>query len=61
MLKKNSIRLAKVWMDDYAKYYFQRIGNEFVSYSWLFVLSSWGVYTEEILVISSKWATLEHL
>ncbi|XKL65546.1 hypothetical protein PGB90_008966 [Kerria lacca] len=32
VLKKNSIRLAKVWMDDYAKYYFQRIGNEFGDY-----------------------------
>ena len=31
VLKKNSIRLAKVWMDDYAKYYFQRIGSDLVS------------------------------
>lgn len=28
VLKKNSVRLAEVWMDDYSKYYYQRIGNE---------------------------------
>lgn len=28
VLKRNSIRLAEVWLDDYAKYYYQRIGNE---------------------------------
>lgn len=28
VLKKNSIRLAEVWMDDYSKYYYQRIGND---------------------------------
>ncbi|XP_065200239.1 putative polypeptide N-acetylgalactosaminyltransferase 9 isoform X2 [Planococcus citri] len=32
VLKKNSIRLAKVWMDDYAKYYFQRIGSDLGDY-----------------------------
>lgn len=28
VLKRNSIRLAEVWLDDYAKYYYQRIGND---------------------------------
>lgn len=28
MLKRNSIRLAEVWLDDYAKYYYQRIGSD---------------------------------
>lgn len=28
MLKRNSVRLAEVWLDDYAQYYYQRIGNE---------------------------------
>ncbi|XP_034247891.1 putative polypeptide N-acetylgalactosaminyltransferase 9 isoform X2 [Thrips palmi] len=28
VLKRNSIRLAEVWMDDYAKYYYQRIGKD---------------------------------
>ncbi|XP_050429711.1 putative polypeptide N-acetylgalactosaminyltransferase 9 isoform X2 [Adelges cooleyi] len=28
VLKKNSIRLAEVWMDDYAKYYYERIGRD---------------------------------
>ena len=31
VLKRNSIRLAEVWMDDYAKYYYQRIGKDLVS------------------------------
>ncbi|CRK88374.1 CLUMA_CG002151, isoform A [Clunio marinus] len=28
VLRRNSIRLAEVWMDDYAKYYYQRIGSD---------------------------------
>ncbi|XP_026734834.1 putative polypeptide N-acetylgalactosaminyltransferase 9 isoform X2 [Trichoplusia ni] len=27
-LKKNFVRLAEVWLDDYAKYYYERIGND---------------------------------
>ncbi|XP_055856085.1 putative polypeptide N-acetylgalactosaminyltransferase 9 [Episyrphus balteatus] len=27
VIKKNNFRLAEVWMDEYAKYYYQRIGN----------------------------------
>ena len=30
VLKRNSIRLAEVWMDDYKKYYYERIGNDLV-------------------------------
>ena len=30
VLRRNSIRLAKVWMDEYAKYYFERLGNDVV-------------------------------
>ncbi|XP_016988752.1 putative polypeptide N-acetylgalactosaminyltransferase 9 isoform X2 [Drosophila rhopaloa] len=28
VLKKNSVRLAEVWMDDYSQYYYHRIGND---------------------------------
>lgn len=28
VLKRNSIRLAEVWMDDYKNYYYERIGND---------------------------------
>ncbi|XP_014664145.1 PREDICTED: polypeptide N-acetylgalactosaminyltransferase 5-like [Priapulus caudatus] len=28
VLKKNSIRLAEVWLDDYKKYYFDRVSND---------------------------------
>ncbi|CAG9562065.1 unnamed protein product [Danaus chrysippus] len=28
VLKKNSVRLAEVWLDDYSKYYYQRVGND---------------------------------
>ncbi|KAH8275515.1 hypothetical protein KR026_009415 [Drosophila bipectinata] len=28
VLRKNSVRLAEVWMDDYAQYYYHRIGND---------------------------------
>lgn len=38
VLKRNSIRLAEVWMDDYAKYYYQRIGKDLV---WIDVLCTY--------------------
>uniref|UniRef100_A0A2M4BG78 Polypeptide N-acetylgalactosaminyltransferase n=1 Tax=Anopheles marajoara TaxID=58244 RepID=A0A2M4BG78_9DIPT len=28
VIKRNSVRLAEVWMDEYAQYYYQRIGND---------------------------------
>lgn len=28
VLKRNSVRLSEVWLDEYAKYYYQRIGND---------------------------------
>ncbi|KAF7396085.1 hypothetical protein HZH68_010135 [Vespula germanica] len=28
VLKRNSIRLSEVWLDEYAKYYYQRIGHD---------------------------------
>jgi polypeptide N-acetylgalactosaminyltransferase len=28
VLKKNSIRLAEVWLDDYKQYYYERINNQ---------------------------------
>ena len=31
VLRRNSIRLAEVWLDDYKKYYYERIGNDLVS------------------------------
>ncbi|XP_003747502.2 putative polypeptide N-acetylgalactosaminyltransferase 9 [Galendromus occidentalis] len=32
VLRRNSIRLAKVWMDEYANYYFERLGNDLGDY-----------------------------
>jgi len=32
VLRKNSIRLAEVWMDEYKKYYYDRIGNDLGDY-----------------------------
>ena len=31
ILKKNTMRLAEVWLDDYKKYYYERIGYTLVS------------------------------
>lgn len=28
VLKRNNVRLAEVWLDEYAEYYYQRIGND---------------------------------
>ena len=30
VLKKNTVRLAEVWMDDYKQYYFERFNNDLV-------------------------------
>ncbi|KAK7873044.1 hypothetical protein R5R35_000337 [Gryllus longicercus] len=32
VLKRNSVRLAQVWLDDYAKYYYQRVGYDLGDY-----------------------------
>ena len=32
MLRRNSIRLAEVWLDDYKKYYYDRIGHDLGDY-----------------------------
>lgn len=31
VVKKNSIRLAEVWMDEYKQYYYERFNNDLVS------------------------------
>jgi len=31
VVKKNAIRVAEVWMDEYAKYYYDRFNNDLVS------------------------------
>lgn len=31
VVKKNSIRVAEVWMDEYSKYYYDRFNNDLVS------------------------------
>ena len=33
VLRKNLVRLAEVWMDEYKQNYYDRIGNDLVSYS----------------------------
>ena len=38
VLKRNNIRLAEVWLDEYSEYYYQRIGNDRVT-STLILLS----------------------
>lgn len=31
VLKRNNVRLAEVWLDEYSEYYYQRIGHDKVS------------------------------
>ena len=38
VLRKNSVRLAEVWMDEYKHYYYDRIGNDLVSFLHLKVI-----------------------
>lgn len=30
VVKKNTVRLAEVWLDDQKKYYYERLGNDLV-------------------------------
>ena len=39
VVKKNTVRLAEVWMDDYKKYYYERFSFQLVSPNDLFFLS----------------------
>lgn len=42
VLKKNSIRLAEVWMDEAKKYYYDRLGNDLVRSAVLcFSMTTW--------------------
>lgn len=45
VLRRNSVRLAEVWLDEYAKYYYQRIGNDKVKNNFivllLYVTNNW--------------------
>ena len=40
VLRRNSVRLAKVWMDDYAQYYYDRIGNDLVCIEFFLLTSA---------------------
>jgi len=42
VVKKNSIRVAEVWMDEYAKYYYDRFNNDLVSPALDYNLTSTG-------------------
>ena len=33
ILKKNHVRVAEVWLDDYKRFYYDKIGNDLVSTS----------------------------
>ena len=39
VVKKNSIRLAEVWMDEYKQYYYERFNNDLVSIKHLSIVS----------------------
>ena len=44
VVKKNSIRLAEVWMDEYSKYYYQRFNYDLVSFGLHIYLTPWSLY-----------------
>ena len=51
VLRKNSVRLAEVWMDEYKHYYYDRIGNDLVIV--FLILTLWT--TKFNLFYSWKW------
>ena len=50
ILKKNSVRLAEVWLDEYKQFYYEQIAYDIVSHSDSIYYKSW---------LSKKaWSTL---
>lgn len=50
VLRKNSVRLAEVWLDGYKKYYYERIGNDRVNGDRCFLLLSFCHGVSAVLV-----------
>ncbi len=41
IVKKNAVRLAEVWLDDYKQIYYQRIGNRLVIVSFKYLYDNY--------------------
>ena len=50
VVKKNSVRLAEVWMDDYKKYYYERFNHDLVQITMALLLRN----SPLILVVVEK-------
>jgi len=62
ILRKNSVRVAEVWLDDYKKYYYERLNFHLVRTSSLSKIGTWSHYFSghTDMLLAAKYSSDHH-